>query len=423
MYRGTGRIGLVALIGGVAACLSLVAAPAGAAQGPEGATPSASSPTQSVASTSGAPAVALTTSTDDKPTTPADDAPKKAADDETSDIVDFLHSIQVDGFVDGYYLWSFNQTNPQLQNFAVNHNSISLNYTEVAVFRAPTDKSRAGFRLDLGAGDTADMVNAFEPGGVNYLKYVQQAYVSYLVPAGKGLSIDFGKFVTPAGAEVIESKDNWNYSRGLLFSWAIPYYHMGARIGYTLNDKVSLTGFVVNGWNDVKDNNSAKTVAGSVTVKPNGKLTVIGNYIVGKEQAAEADGGTRNLFDTVVTYAASPKLSVLGNFDYGHDKVSGAGVDWYGVAFGAKYQYNDKWAFIPRYEIFKDADGFSTGTTQTLQEFTLTGEYKTPVGLLARVEFRTDFSDEKFFVKDSSALSKTQPMVIVGLVYAFSSKK
>jgi hypothetical protein len=164
-------------------------------------------------------------------------------------------------------------------------------------------------------------------------------------------------------------------------------------------------------------------VAGSVTVKPNGKLTVIGNYIVGKEQVADADGGTRNLFDTVVTYAASPKLSVLGNFDYGHDKVSGDGVDWYGVAFGAKYQYNDKWAFIPRYEIFKDADGFSTGTTQTLQEITLTGEYKTPVGLLARVEFRTDFSDEKFFVKDSSALSKTQPMVIVGLVYAFSSKK
>jgi hypothetical protein len=376
-----------------------------------------------VASTSAAPAAALTTSTDDKPTPPADDAPKKSADDETSDIVDFLHSIQVDGFVDGYYLWSFNETNPQLQNFAVNHNSISLNYTEVAVFRAPTDKSRAGFRLDLGAGDTADMVNAFEPGGVNYLKYVQQAYVSYLVPAGKGLSIDFGKFVTPAGAEVIESKDNWNYSRGLLFAWAIPYYHMGARIGYTLNDKVSVTGFVMNGWNDVKDNNSAKTVAGSVTVKPNGKLTVIGNYIVGKEQAADADGGTRNLFDTVVTYAASPKLSVLGNFDYGHDKVSGDGVDWYGVAFGAKYQYNDKWAFIPRYEIFKDADGFSTGTTQTLQEITLTGEYKTPVGLLARVEFRTDFSDEKFFVKDSSALSKTQPMVIVGLVYAFSSKK
>ena len=68
--------------------------------------------------------------------------------------------------------------------------------------------------MDFGAGDTANLVNAFEPGGTDFLKYVQQAYVSFLAPAGKALTIDFGKFVTPAGAEVIESKDNFNYSRG-----------------------------------------------------------------------------------------------------------------------------------------------------------------------------------------------------------------
>jgi hypothetical protein len=84
-------------------------------------------------------------------------------------------------------------------------------------------------------------VNLFEPGGKEYLKYVQQAYVSYL--AGK-VSIDFGKFVTPAGAEVIENKDNFNYSRGLLFALAIPYYHMGARIGYALSTaERSVTGY------------------------------------------------------------------------------------------------------------------------------------------------------------------------------------
>ena len=47
-----------------------------------------------------------------------------------------------------------------------------------------------------------------------------------------------------AGAEVIENKDNLNYSRGLLFALAIPYYHMGARVGYAFSDKVSLTGYL-----------------------------------------------------------------------------------------------------------------------------------------------------------------------------------
>ena len=409
MHSEAGLKSLVRAAAGVLAGLVLAGVPAAMAAdraASEQAT-AAQAPSTSVAATT-----AATTSADGNTTSTTEDSTEH----------DFFHSIELYGFVDGYYLWSFNETNPQLQNFAVNHNSFSLNYAEMAITKPVTDKSRAGFRVDLGAGDTADMVNAFEPGGTNYLKYVQQAYVSYLVPAGKGLTVDFGKFVTPAGAEVIESKDNWNYSRGLLFAWAIPYYHFGARVGYTVNDKVSLTGFVVNGWNDVKDNNSAKTVAGSVTVKPNGKLSVIGNYIVGKEQAADADGGTRNLFDTVVTYTATKKLSILGNFDYGHDKVSGNGVDWYGVAFGVKYQHNDKWAFSPRYEIFDDADGFSTGTVQRLQELTLTGEFKAPAGLLARVEFRNDFSDDKFFVKDSGALSKTQPIIMVGLIYAFSNK-
>src|SRR4051812_15503842 len=85
----------------------------------------------------------------------------------------FLQSIQVTGFVDVYYNWNFNQTSPEaLRNFDVTHNSFSLNYAEVAVAKAPTEQSRAGFRMDFGAGDTANLVNAFEPGGTDFLKYV-----------------------------------------------------------------------------------------------------------------------------------------------------------------------------------------------------------------------------------------------------------
>src|SRR5436309_1305112 len=76
---------------------------------------------------------------------------------------------------------------------------------------------------------------------------IQQAYISFLAPAGNGLQIDFGKFVTALGNEVIETKDNWNYSRSLLFTLAIPYYHMGMRATYPINDKVSVMGFLGNG--------------------------------------------------------------------------------------------------------------------------------------------------------------------------------
>lgn len=411
MTRMIGRTGLVTMMraAGTAVLAVCVAATAWAADPVGGAAPGAK-PLTTAASL-------LVTTPDDKAT------PDKTAEGQdpaaANPVVEFFKQTEIYGLVDGYYLWAFNEENPQLRNFDVNHNSFSLNYVEIAFAKPVSESSRGGFRVDFGAGDTANLVNAFEPGGTDYLKHVQQAYVSYLAPVGKGLTIDFGKFVTPHGAEVIENKDNFNYSRGLLFALAIPYYHMGARVGYAVNDKVSVMGMLVNGWNNVIDNNGDKTIGVGITVKPTPKVSIIQNYMVGKELAEE--DGVRSLFDTLVSYAATDKLTVIGNFDYGRDAVDDADVNWYGVALGLKYQANEKLAFSPRYEWFVDDDGFATGLSQTLQEITLTGEYKASGGLITRFEFRSDFSDDDYFYKGDS-LKSSQPTASVSFIYAFSSK-
>jgi hypothetical protein len=74
-------------------------------------------------------------------------------------------------------------------------------------------------------------------------------------------------------------------------------------------------------------------------------------------------------------------------------------------------------------EYFKEADGFSTGTTQALKELTLTGEYKLSSWLMARAEFRNDWSDQPFFNKEHSLGSKTQPTALLGVVAFFGPKK
>ena len=70
---------------------------------------------------------------------------------------------------------------------------------------------------------------------------LQQAYLTAVLPVGAGLTVDVGKFVTHMGNEVIESKDNWNYSRSFLFAYAIPYYHTGIRLTYPLASTLSGT--------------------------------------------------------------------------------------------------------------------------------------------------------------------------------------
>ena len=39
---------------------------------------------------------------------------------------------------------------------------------------------------------------------------------------------------------MIEAKDNWNYTRGLLFTWAIPFYHVGVRATLPVGERVTV---------------------------------------------------------------------------------------------------------------------------------------------------------------------------------------
>jgi hypothetical protein len=330
--------------------------------------------------------------------------------------------LELTGFVDTYYGTNFNDPkgDTQLRNFDTKHGQLSLNVVEVALEQKASQANRLGFRADLNFGPVTDMVHAFEPGGADVFKAFEQAYVSYLAPVGKGLQIDVGKFVTPHGAEVIEAKDNWNYSRSLLFALAIPYYHVGLRAALPLHDKFTLTAFAVNGWNNGVDNNGAKTVGLQALLKPIDRLSIVQNVMSGAEQADD-DADRRFLSDTTVTLNVTSALSLMANYDYGRDTVGGARVRWQGIATYARYQFTPNLAISPRYEWLDDDDAFMTGTAQHLREFTLTGEFKVGGALLTRVEYRRDMSNEAFFETDAVP-SKSQSTFTIGLVYAFSTK-
>src|SRR5712691_10537380 len=368
--------------------------------------------------------VVATAAADDKPAPAPTAAPSAAPSPEPSPEAATAGPapIEVTGFVDTYYGYNFNKppVDTQLRNFDTKHNQLSLNLIEVALEQKPTAKSRLGFRADLDFGPTTDLVHAAEPGGTDVFKIFEQGYLSYLAPVGKGLQFDAGKFVTLFGAEVIETKDNWNYSRSLLFALAIPYYHVGVRATYPFSDKVTLAGYLVNGWNDAVDNNSGKSIGLSATIKPHPKLTVVGTFMGGPEQKDDT-ADKRYLWDGDVTFNAISTLSLMANYDYGKDRFAGVPVKWQGVAGYARWQATHTWALTPRVEWLDDADGFMTGVSQKVKEVTLTSENKIDGGLLARLEFRRDMADEPFFVKDGNKV-KAQNTFTVGLVYAFGTK-
>ena len=338
----------------------------------------------------------------------------------------FFSNIQFGGLADAYYDYNSNKPDGDapFRNFDTRHNQARFSMAQLWVTRTPVADSRVGFNVKLNGGHAADMIHGAEPSTLapfdrKGAAALQQAYISYLAPVGTGLQIDAGKFVTQHGAEVIEAKDNWNYSRSLLFALAIPYYHAGVRATYNVNDKLALMGTVVNGWNNLEDNNGAKTFGAQAIIKPIPALSIIQNYMVGAEQPDNNDD-VRHLFDTVATLTIAPKVSVMGNYDYGKDSIAGAGVSWQGVAGYLKVQATPWLAVIPRVEVFDDPDGFMTGTAQTFKGATVTGEFKLIEGLLARVEFRRDLSDAAVFTKDTGAAVTSQNTFGLGFLYSYA---
>ncbi|HXN24709.1 MAG TPA: porin [Candidatus Dormibacteraeota bacterium] len=316
--------------------------------------------------------------------------------------------IDFAGFVDGYYSFNFNHPasgNNQLYNFNVKANQFSLNMAKISLSHSADP---VGFQVDFGFGRAFDIIANAGERQPEIWRYIEQAYVSWKPAAAKGLQLDFGKFVTSAGAEVIETNGNWNYSRSLLFSWAIPYYHFGLRTSFPAGKHFTGGVQVVNGWNNVEDNNSGKTIGltGTFTTK---KFSWSNNYYGGPENPG-TNKGWRHMYDTTLLLTPSGKVNAYINFDYGQNRnfpiVVGAPAvgKWYGVAGALHLQFTDKWAFTPRFEWLADPQGFATGTgvSQSLKEGTITGEYKMLEGLLARLEYRHDWSNQPFFQRGAT---------------------
>ncbi len=319
------------------------------------------------------------------------------------------------GYVDTFYNQNFNEPSSrfsQLQALNITANKLSLNS---ATGSFAYDPAPLGFRVDIGYGRTYDSFFLSEAVHTDWSRYLLNAYVTLKPKSWKGLQFDFGKFVTSAGAEVTESHLNWNYSRSLLFAFG-PYYHTGLRVTMPVTSSWTVGGQVVNGWNVVKDNNSAKTM-GFTSVNTFKKATWANTYYTGAENTGTT-AGWRNFYDTALTLTPTDRISAYVNLDIGNNKYAtgGSGSFW-GIAGAARFQVNKWFALSPRLEYYSDKNGFWTGTPQAFKEFTTTGEFKINDSFITRLEYRRDWSDQPYFqVGQIPGSSKHQNMLVAGVM-------
>jgi hypothetical protein len=322
-------------------------------------------------------------------------------------------TVKWEGLVDSYYMWNFtgdpSTQGPGLtgggtiRNFDDRANSFTLNYAKLA---AQADFDVVGFRVDFGYGHTGTIINGnsaslsakgtMEAPDTRAASlygpafFVQQAYGTAKLGA---LTIDAGKFVTTAGAEVIEANKNWLYSRSLLF-FGIPLVHTGLRLNLAVSDLISLQGSVVNGWNNDPDNGEAKTFGASITVKPVAETTIVGTTYIGKEVPG---GDVRMLFDVVANQTLGEAVGLNLNFDFFKE----GDLSWWGLSLMGRFAVNESLYVAARGEYVKSSEGgyASALGDGALYEGTLMVGLPWGKNFELRLEGRGDFSDEEIFLK------------------------
>ncbi len=239
------------------------------------------------------------------------------------------------------------------------------------------------------------------------------------------LVIDAGYFGTIYGAEVMENYVNFNYTRGALYYAMQPFYHFGVRAAYTLNDTVTLRAMVVNGANDIVDENESPAVGLQLALNDLGGVLdlAVGAFY---ETGDDSKWGIETFFDAVATLTLGD-LTVLANFDYNINRAATSAeedLSYWGVMGTAAYSILPQLGLAVRGEYLSDPDnalwrGF--GTAAVAPDFnliTVTGtiDYKPFDHVILRPEFRFETAADEVFADSDGAPTDSWYTAVLGLV-------
>ncbi len=129
------------------------------------------------------------------------------------------------------------------------------NFNVQAAYNGPI-----GGKIEANFGDDANLINSWPKSQLDGAPSLNgtgtvlsgpsidltQAYLS--LTSGQFTGI-VGRFETLAGAEVIESPSDLNFSRSILFGFAVPFTHTGGRLTWAATSNLSLIAGLNKGWN------------------------------------------------------------------------------------------------------------------------------------------------------------------------------
>ncbi len=254
----------------------------------------------------------------------------------------------------------------------INENGFSLSFAGADIVY---DGGAAGATISLRAGPSVPIFYGADNGPLG-IDNITQAFLTW--NATEALTLDVGQFGTIYGAEVAESWQNLNYTRGGLYYAMQPFWHTGLRAGYELNSSMGLNFLLVNGVNTITEVGEVRLDDDGVTPEPDpvflpsfgaqftyddGPLSLAVGGLLGPEDDADA---FNMFFDVVATVDLKP-LTLVFNADYNQNSVSeGDATSFWGISAAAGYSLTDQFGLALRLEHLSDSDNAIYGAVDDM---------------------------------------------------------
>lgn len=308
--------------------------------------------------------------------------------------------------IDTYYAYDFNH--PEVNRFfttqPVKHGQLAVNlaYAEV---KFQTDRLRS--RIALQTGDSVERNAVNEKG---FGRYIQESYLG--AKLGEKTWLDAGVFFGNIGAESWISKDNWTYTRALNLDY-VPYYSAGVRLVHEFNSKQSAHLQILNGWQNISENNNSKAVGMQYKHLLSEEFTFTYNNFFGDEEVVSDKPRFRAYHNFIFKWHYSEFWQYLIAFDIGHQaQQENDGVDpWFSPTATVRRVLNPNQSLAARLEYYNDRHQVNvpTGTPNGFQVIgaSVNFDQKLAEKALWRTELRGFKSKDEIFPQGTTDKTQT----------------
>jgi hypothetical protein len=314
----------------------------------------------------------------------------------------FQGKVTVEAYIDVYFAYNFNRPETKNQPYFVSmardrEVNINLAYIDVKY-----SSSRLRARFVPGFGTYINSNYRKENGT---LKNIVEASAGFKVVPDRNIWIDAGVFGSPYTNESAISKDHLAYTRSFAPEY-VPYYLTGVKASIPLSDKVTSYFYLLNGWQQIQDENERLAMGTQLEYRPNKNLLLNWDTYIGDERSAsDSTNATRYFSDLYLIYSKGKFAATSCIYAGLQLQAQSRKAFWWQANLIVRYDLTAKTSVTGRLEHFSDPHQVQVVPVTDATRFAASSgslglNYKLATNVLLRIEGRTFLSEQPAYIRN-----------------------